>query len=126
MKKKHYTIFIFSAIVLISILMLTIIHGNPPSTEEVDYDVPDEIVVLCQKITFNDANFYSKLFLTAVDLSNNEMIILGYTFEPGQKGGSSRLEYFKRTGIKIDLSRQKNFQVEPLSPLGNNFFKNST
>lgn len=125
MKNKRYSIFIFSAIILISILMLTIIHGNPPSTEEVEYDVPDEVVVLCQEISSSDSNYNSKLFVTAVDLNNNEMIIMGYSFELGQNSGQSKLEYFKRTGIKVNLDKQKDFQLNPNSTVGNNFFKNN-
>lgn len=59
-------------------------------------DMPKEIIIISQSGTMY------QLWITAIDLSNNELIILIYS----HSGSESEIENVIRTGIKIDPSKQ--------------------
>jgi hypothetical protein len=73
--------------------------------------LPEKIVFLSQSSASIGVNSQPVLQITAIDLSNNELIIISYIVEG--LGSSVEIRSLKRTGIFIDLENQQKYSNKP-------------
>ncbi len=99
-------------IIFISLMTVIFIFGIS-ADDNGKLQVPKNAIVISQSCTMG------LLYITLIDLDNNEIVILTYQFGNYIPGGIlNKLLYVNRTGIISDLAKQKLVQAKdsPVKP----------